>query len=73
MKKTKKKPAGDVKVQDTDSFFNIFQNPKPDNDYYLEDAKDEADFIREDLIPNSIEHYLDILDSQKFVSKIINN
>jgi len=63
-----KKSTGEVVWEDVDSFFNIFKDPLPEDDHYLTEAKDEAEFFREDLIPNSMEYYLDIMgDGEDFV------
>jgi hypothetical protein len=51
----------------------MFSDPVPDDDHYLTEAKDEAEFFREDLIPNSMEYYLDIMgDGENYVNIIFN-
>jgi len=34
---------------------------------YLTETKEEAEFLREDLVPNSMEYYLNIMEIEKYV------
>jgi len=36
-------------------------------DTYLTEAKDEAEFLRQDLVPNSMEYYLNITEIEEYV------
>ena len=71
-KKGKKSTGGDDKViwEDVDSFFNTFKSPEKNDEGFLTEAKDEAEFYREDLIPNSMEYYLDIMGGDDYVYSI---
>lgn len=57
-KATKKndKPEVKIVVEDCESFFNIFK--KMDN---MDEAKELVEFFKDDLIPNSMEYYLNIM------------
>ncbi len=67
-----RKTKSEADYLDVESFFNAFKSTKTD-DIILAEAKDEADFLREDLIPNSMEYYLDIMgDDEDYVSLAIN-
>lgn len=75
--KKKKKKGGKPVVdktetwEDVESFFSIFKSIKDDIDE-LDYSKQEAEFFREDLIPNSMEYYLDIMGDDDEVSDNIN-
>jgi len=71
----KKKPKKEVKEQkkkeevpaatsweDIESFFTIFFNATKETQEKLDFARQDAEFFREDLVPNSMEYYLDIMD-----------
>jgi len=71
LKKPQKKGKGKKVVEpvvaqtweDVESFFTIFESVKDDLDK-LDFLKQDADFFREDLVPNAMEYYLDIMANE---------
>jgi len=68
-KKKNKKKSGNVKTttthEDVDSFFGIFKSlnaKEVDDEYEVNEADREAEFVRDDLIPNALGYYLDIIE-----------
>jgi hypothetical protein len=54
--KKNEKPEIKIVVEDCESFFTIFK--KMDN---MDEAKELVEFFKDDLIPNSMEYYLNIM------------
>ena len=52
------KEGDKFKIKEIDSFFNIFKKEKCSD----EGDREEANFFYEDLLPNCLEYYLDIMD-----------
>lgn len=60
-KKGKKTTGGEITWENTESFFNAFNRGELNDEALFYEAKDEGEFLREDLIPNAMEYYLDIM------------
>jgi len=64
-KKAKGKKVADAPVisswEDVESFFSIFASCNPNELDKMGLAKQDAEFFREDLVPNAMEYYLDIM------------
>jgi len=67
-KGSKKKEEGPVTTswEDTESFFSIvFVSATTKEQDKLDFSKEDAEFFREDLVPNSMEYYLDIMGNDE--------